>query len=103
MTWIPAYSILAIGLFCGYMAGRSSQRRQRLREDRVWELLVDASRRNEPLTGYQLTERSELGVGSLYPLLSRLERQKKIVRIRKTKPDGEYDGTFYMANVNPRK
>lgn len=102
MTW-TAFVILAIGLFCGYMAGSTSQKRKQLREDRVWELLVDAGRRNQPLTGLQLADRSELGVGSLYPLLSRLERQEKIIRIRKTNPNGDYNGTFYMAKVSPKR
>jgi hypothetical protein len=102
MTW-TAFIILAIGLFCGYMAGSASQKRKHLREARVWEMLVDAGRRNSPITTLQLSNQTELGFGSLYPLLSRLEKQEKIVRIRKTKPDGEYNGTFYMANVNPKK
>lgn len=102
MSW-TAYVILAIGLFCGYMSGLASAKRKHLREARVWELLVDAGRRNEPLTTLQLNEQSELGIGSLYPLLSRLERQSKVTRIRKTKPDGEYNGTVYMANIDPNK
>lgn len=102
MDW-TAYVILAIGLFCGYMAGSASQKRKQLREARVWELLVDAARRNKPLTALQICHQSELGVGSLYPLLSRLERQQKIIRTRETKADGELRGFFYMANLNPKK
>lgn len=102
MDW-TTYVVLAIGLFCGYMAGRASQKRKQLREARVWELLVDAARRNKPLTAMELCTQSELGVGSLYPLLSQLEKQRKIVRTRETTDDGELRGYFYVANVNPQK
>lgn len=102
MNW-TAFVVLAIGLFCGYMAGRSSEQRKHQREARVWELLVDAGRRNKPLTTLQLCRQSELGIAALCRLLDQLEGQQKVICTRETLPDGKLRGFFYMANVNPKK